>query len=811
MTQFHKDNDYKKARDRSGKSPARPHQGTGFDPKGRVRLIADIEANGFLSQVTTIHSICLLDDATGEIFSGVPEERMEEYLQSPEGQGAINDGVKIITIESALEMLRCANEIVGHNFMKYDYPVLRKIYPDWDIQGFITDTLVLSRLMFVNLRERDFASYNAGSIPAGIIGKHSLEAWGARLGTWKGEYKDLAIHACRTAKENDLEWHESKKGWVVTHEDTVWEGADLKATLKMALRKLKIREEPFAVWCPEMQAYCDQDVRVTKSLWDHLSVIEFPASPIELEHRCMAPLVNSETCGFVFDMGKAEALVPPLLAEKADLEMKLLDAFEDWYEPAKRDKETGDPVTRVFKKDRQVKMKHEGVKNITVRRFGAKGQELKPYVGPPFIIETAGCEYTPIKRETFDPGSRQKVAKVLVKKYGWKPTKFSKTGLPEVNDETLKGLSQYPECTLLARYYLLVKRLGQLAEGDQAWIKNAVYHEDLGFWTLATSYNSLGTVTFRSSHYEPNLAQVPAASDAVPFGNEFRELFTVPKGWVQIGTDLEGLENNVLGHYLARYDKGEYLEVCHSGDTHWHNVQSMGMVPKGTKKDGNNPMHKVYRNKVAKTLWYAFIYGCAAEKAGNIYTAVLPLDDAEIKRLTTKKKHEWIAKWMKKKGRRPTRANVAKVAKGSELLEDLINGMPALKSLLDKLEERRKQTKSSEHGPHVMGLDKRRIYSRSSHSALNSLCQSAGAIICKEWLALVWEKMLAAGYKPGWGGDFVLMAWVHDELQIACKQEITDDVERICKEAAQEVGPKFNFRGVTAADVTQGQNWKECH
>lgn len=67
----------------------------------------------------------------------------------------------------------------------------------------------------------------------------------------------------------------------------------------------------------------------------------------------------------------------------------------------------------------------------------------------------------------------------------------------------------------------------------------------------------------------------------------------------------------------------------------------------------------------------------------------------------------------------------------------------------------------------VLGLDKRVIYVRSEHSALNTLLQSAGALICKKWVCLVEENMRKAGYRHGWkdtdgrDGDFAMMAWVH--------------------------------------------------
>jgi len=804
------DNNYKPDRARHKNTAASPHRGKGFDPKGRVRLIADIEANGFLDTVTTIHSICLFDEGAGEMYSGVPAEHLETYKASEEGKNATKNGVRIITLEAALEMLACANEIVGHNFAKYDYPVLRKVYPDWDIQGFITDTLILSRLIHINLKDRDFRLFQEGKVVGGNIGRHSLDAWGERLGTWKGEYTTLPVHAYRTAEEHGFTVaREENGGYVVRHGEDEWRGSDPVITLRVAFRKVGVSEEPFAHWCPEMQAYCDQDVVVTKSLWDTLKDEEYPQAPIDLEHRIIPPLVHSEECGFIFDMEKAQRLLPILLAEKAQIEADLMDAFDDWYEPAKWEEMDG--ATTTIPKTRYVKSTHDGVRNIKVRRFGANGRELKPYIGPPKILYEEGSVYTPVVRKSFDPGSRDRVAKVLQRKYNWKPETFTKTGQPEISDDTLKGLKQYPECQLLSRYFTLVKRLGQLAEGQNAWLKHYKLQGN-GLYTLATRYNPTGTVTFRSSHYEPNLAQVPAASESVPFGPEFRELFTVPPGWVLLGTDLEGLENNVLGHYLARYDDGAYLEVCRSGDSHWHNVQAMGMVPPGTPKDPENSLHKVYRNKIAKTLWYAFIYGCAAEKAGSIYTEHLPLSREEIMRLTTQKRHEWIVKWMKRKGKKLTRASVAKVAKGSELLEGLLEGMPALNALIAKLQNRRKTTELSAYGPHIKALDGRRIHCRSDHSLLNALGQSSGAVICKEWLASVWEECLAQGLKPGWNGDFVICAWVHDELQIACRnQETAELLARIAKQAAEGVGPKFKFRGVTAADATIGANWKETH
>ena len=61
----------------------------------------------------------------------------------------------------------------------------------------------------------------------------------------------------------------------------------------------------------------------------------------------------------------------------------------------------------------------------------------------------------------------------------------------------------------------------------------------------------------------------------------------------------------------------------------------------------------------------------------------------------------------------------------------------------------------------LIGLDGRPLHIRSPHAALNTLLQSAGALICKKWVCLVEQNLVRAGYKHGWDGDFAFMAWVH--------------------------------------------------
>jgi len=69
----------------------------------------------------------------------------------------------------------------------------------------------------------------------------------------------------------------------------------------------------------------------------------------------------------------------------------------------------------------------------------------------------------------------------------------------------------------------------------------------------------------------PPLTAVPTETltlAQVPSGPEYRKLFLPSPGMVMVGADLSGIELRMLGHYLARYDGGEYIDELLNGDIH---------------------------------------------------------------------------------------------------------------------------------------------------------------------------------------------------------------------------------------------------
>ena len=129
-----------------------------------MRLAFDIEADNLNRKLTKIHCIVAQDLDTGEVFK-----------YSPSG------------ITRGLALLETATELWAHNGVGYDIPAILELYPAFRPSGLVLDTLILSRLFFTDILDRDFRSKPA-KMPANLYGRHSLESWGYRLGVLKSEY-----------------------------------------------------------------------------------------------------------------------------------------------------------------------------------------------------------------------------------------------------------------------------------------------------------------------------------------------------------------------------------------------------------------------------------------------------------------------------------------------------------------------------------------------------------------------------------------------------------------------------------------------
>lgn len=588
----------------------------------------------------------------------------------------------------AIKMLKEASEVVFHNGIKFDAAVLSHKHPSYQP--------VFPQFVDTLVLSRLFFP-NLFDLDMGKARRSENYALPKRLyGSHSLEawgYR-LGLHKGDYAKKR------KEEGWT---DEQIWN-----------------------TYTPEMLDYCIQDVKVTIAFYKMLKSIPYSCDAIKLEHECAQLIAKQERNGFTFDSDKGQQLYGDLLVEKSEIEARLKNQFGCWYvfeanaNPKVKSAAWVEQWDGSWKFDRKKKLK----------------EPLKPH-------KLVGAKFSKVKLVEFNPGSRQHISKVLME-MGWKPTEFSDNGQPKVDETTLSSI-EYPEAADLIRYLMLAKRLGQLATGKQAWLE-AVKNDG----RIHGSVNTNGAVTGRATHSHPNVAQVP--SIGAPFGAECRELFTVPPGWVLLGTDASGLELRCLAHYMAEWDNGKYGDIILNGDIHTVNQEAAGLPTR------NN----------AKTFIYAFLYGAGDEKIGSIVCG----------------------------GRQ----------QGKSLKAKFLKGVPALKNLQNWIKSEVK-TKG-----YLTGIDGRKLHVRSAHSALNTLLQSAGGLICKHWGVIIEEKLQAMGLSHGWDGDYAFCAWVHDEYQIACRTpEIAETVGKVAKEAIREVERIYNWKCPLDAEYDIGKNWKETH
>mgnify|MGYP001590381027 CR=1 FL=1 len=598
-----------------------------------MRLVVDIETNGFLDVLTTIHCISACDIDTGTYYNFRPDK--------------IDHGIKLLSE---------ADELIAHNGIKFDVPAIQKLYPSFTPKKLI-DTLVCTRLIWADIKEYDADLIRKEILPRKLFGSHSLKAWGYRLKMMKGDYGE---------------------------QDNAWD-----------------------VFTEEMLEYCEQDVRVTVALWNKIVGQNYSQQALDLEHRVAEIMWQQERNGFVFNEDKADELFVELAAKRSDIQQSLWSLFTPW-------------VTSL------------GVQ--TPKRSVNYRDALR-------ADRVQDAPFTAIKIVEFNPGSREHIYHCLAKKYVWKPNQFTPSGSPKIDDEVLQRLP-YPEAKTLAEYFMLQKRLGQLAEGAQGWLKNVKNGK------LHGSVMTNGCVTGRASHTRPNIGQVP--STRAPYGKQCRELFTVPKGWKLMGADASGLELRCLGSYMSQWDGGAYIKELLEGDIHTTNQHAAGLPSRDA----------------SKRFIYAFNYGGG---------------DALIGKLVGGGAKE-----------------------GKAIKNRFLEKTPALKKLREAV------TEAAGRG-YLIGLDGRHVKIRAAFTGVNFLLQSAGAIICKQWLVEFTDEMKAQGYVEGWDADYCMCAWVHDEIQVACRADIAEKVGEIAVQTIRRVTEVLNFNCPLDGEYNIGDSWADTH
>ena len=477
------------------------------------------------------------------------------------------------------------------------------------------------------------------------------------------------------------------------------------------LSDYKINFKDFKEYSEEMLAYCIQDVNVTTQLFKHTQKQTCSEAALKLEHDFALAIEKQIRSGFPFDVDACLDLVDDLRTKQATLEANLKELF-----PPKKIETVFIPKV-----------------NNTSRGY-VKGQP-----------------FTKVMHEEFNPGSRQQIVDRLQTKYGWVPEKSTEKGNPILDDDVLSALP-YPEAKPLAEYMLIKKRLGQIADGNNAWLK--LVNDETGCMHGDVVTN--GCITGRCAHRNPNMGQVPAGYSE--YGKECRGLFHAPDGWTLIGVDAKALELRCLAGYLAYWDGGEYARVVtdESIDIHTYNQEMFGVPTRD----------------IAKRLLYGLLYGCGALKAGTI------IDPNEKNELVLRKL-------------------------GSTAINSFMKGIPALKKLKNRI------ANNIAARDYLIGLDGRPLFCRSDFKGLNVLLQSSGALIMKQVVIELHNKMYDLGYI--YGHDWQQNAMIHDEIEVSCPPAMVDTLTTVALESFPASQQFFNFQCPIDGDAKIGRTWYEVH
>jgi hypothetical protein len=360
-----------------------------------------------------------------------------------------------------------------------------------------------------------------------LVGGHSLEAWGARLNDPKGQFNDWSKYS------------------------------------------------------PEMDTYCQQDVRlgkkVAKALWNRMRRMGFSELSCEIEHQIREVVDEQQTNGWFFDIPGAQSLAGELRATQYNLEA---------------------PIRNLFPRRLAV----VGTYNRRVRVDGGEyATFLRHRNQYPEIRDNGDGTYSTLDFQEFNIGSpKQRVERLL--ELGWEPQNFSETktekwpeGFPKVDEEALvlfAEVSGRPEAKAIADWLVLQGR-ATMVDG---WLNNVNYEDHCIHGQVLTC----GAATRRMRHFNPNTANIPKAKAKVKYGIRCRQLWQARPNRREVGYDASSLEMCMFAEYL---NNDEATLLFTSGDPHLVNTRNLELPDE-------------MRDLTVKNGFYAYLYGARDTKLG---------------------------------------------------------------------------------------------------------------------------------------------------------------------------------------------------
>jgi hypothetical protein len=699
-------------------------------------------------------------------------------------------------------------EIIGHNIVAFDFPVLQLLglldykigYPGQDSTLFgrpvlITDTLLWSKLL-----------------NADRFGGHSLDAWGKRLGELKTEYNDWTKFTEEMLTYCIQDTNVNKKVFFALQEEKSKWNWDTAYSVELKLADLTLRQELFGFDFNKDLAL--QNIEDLDKLMQEIAIEVNPILPPKRlnkgqladyilpvrrfkkngepssyllkfmeKHNCTLDIEDPNNRFFVYNGLKFDVLTDSPIKIQEPAAVSDIDTVKAYlltlgWQPSEI-------------KERDL------VKNTdkTIKKYDEIIEAIDRYVD-----QTLNSEFKDLRCEAlevqFSQLRRFLVDKIDGTKPIWVPTTPKLTvGVEKEICPNLVSLGKKAEFVgNVVKYYTYRHRRNSIAggqideDGDPVTGFLANVRED---GRIPTPADTLGANTGRYRH--KIVCNIPRVTSL--YGEQMRNMFGSGPALHQLGYDFASLEARIMGHYVMPYTDGKALADSlvaeKPNDIHSINGKKLGID-----------------RSSAKSFSYAAIYGAQPKKLAKMLGVSL----SEAKRL----------------------------------FNDYWDAVPALKQLKERVEKF-----WTENGKtFITGLDGRKLATRSKHSLINVLFQSGGAIAAK-WSAVRMAQYLEENnllgdpflhniseHKVWW------MIHMHDEQQLAVhpkllkikafdsEEEAKTNMEQGCSAIGH--GKKFYF-GVKTAPVSAieigiktacqelklrvdlgfewipGKSWGQCH
>lgn len=695
-------------------------------------VIADIETNGLLPELDRIWIAVTqdLDEDRPRIWS--------TYTDNADGD-----------IEDFVEYLKTVDKLVGHNFIGFDIPAIRKVTGYYH-QGEVVDTLILSKLLH-------FTRYRPAGYPSG----HSLGAWGSKLGVPKPE------------QEQWLKWEPNMEHRCVE---------DVRINVEVYHRLMKELEHQ-----PNSQRANDVEHRTAK-ICSEMHHNGWLVDPKKIDENIKYLDEEIERLRL-----EVEPLIPKVCTPK-DEKMTWEDAnaiLQAWNRvPKTKMNDNGKPIKPTRKPILPKVLKSGKLDKWTALWFGlpATDSMSKQTIKGPY------------SRISFEPVrlSQHALVKAFLLTQGWVPTQWNYKKCPKTSktlrDDKNNPIKSSPKLTedsyetitgeigkYIGRHATLVHRRQTLEnpkDDTKGW-KNNVGQDG----RLRCDFDTLGASTGRMAHKV--LTNVPGVRSV--FGKEMRECFVAPNGRTLVGADAAGCQLRLLAGLMQDED---YIRTVVDGieedddgnyvgsDVHTINGLATGLIAQSDhewllENPDSHPDWHTYRDRVT---------GARGRAKNFIYGLLFGAGDAKIGLLVDGTSKD-----------------------GKRLKENFFNSWPNLRRVVDGLLDEWRTNKEIYKEGWITGADGRRIYVESEHKCLNYKLQGDEAILMK--YALVMADNLLKKNRV----DAKLLLIYHDEIEAEAADTDQPKVEKIFSHVFPKAGQHLGLACPMSTSPKVGKNWYEIH